>query len=232
MQVAVKSFTVYLIRHAESENNARPVYDRVCDPAITARGRLQAERLAEWMQSLKLDLVVTSPFLRTLQTTAAILAKRQRPVEVWHDIFETGGCYHGHDPETFIGAEGLGRGAIASHFETTGNSPVVDETILDTGWWGKQPREPIEQTRARAQTVVFRLANRFDGSGQTIALVMHADFKRELLQQLFGDVIRFDAVDLLINTSVTQIHYDGTWKLGCLNSITHLPPRLITGREW
>ena len=39
---------LYLIRHAESENNARPEHDRVEDPSITTLGRRQAEL----MQSL------------------------------------------------------------------------------------------------------------------------------------------------------------------------------------
>jgi 2,3-bisphosphoglycerate-dependent phosphoglycerate mutase len=237
--VANKPLTVYLIRHAESENNARPIYDRVCDPPITARGRLQSEHLASWMKTLPLDRLVTSPFRRTLQTAHEILQHRVRCVEVWHDIFESGGCYHGHNETNFRGAEGLTDEEIKRFFEDTrangdhGRVPVhVDEQISKSGWWAGRPRETIEQTQNRAIAVAERLVQNAVDAGQSIALVIHADFKRELLRVLFKDVLNLDVVGPIANTSVTEIQYDSCWRLGTLNSVTHLPPRLITGREW
>ncbi len=83
---------LYLIRHAESENNARPGHLRVEDPAITATGQLQAKHLAQWLTTLRFDLLVTSPFLRTLQTTRAVLEQSRCTTEIWHDVFERGGA--------------------------------------------------------------------------------------------------------------------------------------------
>ena len=234
-----KPSTVYLIRHAESENNARPVYERVSDPAITQRGRLQTEHLAQWMKTLSLDLLVTSPFRRTLQTAKGILNLRDRSVEVWHDIFESGGCYHGHHEANFRGADGFNKDQIESllHDGSTAGSAsatkniVIDQEIGSTGWWNGRDRETPEQSLTRAMRVADRLTETFSGSGQAVALVIHADFKRELLRVLLKDVLDLDLVGPIANTSVTELSLGSRWQLATLNSVTHLPPRLITGRE-
>lgn len=242
----IRSFSVYLIRHAESENNARPVYERVCDPRITPRGQLQTQHLAAWMKTLPLDLLITSPFQRTLQTAIGILQARGRRTEVWHDVFETGGCYHGHDETNFAGAAGFNRDQIIQFFgapsvniatpEPADDWLVIDSQIGVNGWWDGRPKEGPEQTRDRAHQVSDRLIRTFAGSDQEIALVVHADFKRELLQVMLRDALDMNAVGPIANTSVTEIQFSGSaeqgrWRLGYLNSVTHLPPRLITGRE-
>jgi len=245
-----------MIRHAESENNAKPVYQRVNDPGITRRGRLQAEHLAEWMKALPVDVLITSPFRRTLLTAEAILARRILPVQVWHDVFESGGCYDGYEPATFTGAAGMSRQQIQNFFvrefalvaakslqstggnrsesgarDTTDLDLVIDPEIDSDGWWKGRPREDIDATRLRAEIVTRRLVESFSGTGQSIALVIHADFKRELLRVILRDVLCMDAVGAIANASLTTLGYqaDGTWQLRSLNSVTHLPPRLITG---
>ncbi|TWT92287.1 histidine phosphatase family protein [Neorhodopirellula pilleata] len=238
-----QAFSVHLIRHAESENNARPVHERVCDPRITQRGHLQTQYLADWMKTLRLELLITSPFQRTLQTAQGILRARGRRTEVWHDIFESGGCYHGHHESNFAGAPGLNRDQIVQFFGTPSVADssddwlVIDSQIGVDGWWGGRPREALEQTRERAIQVNERLIRTFAGTGGSVALVVHADFKRELLQLMLSDILDLDAVGPIANTSVTELQYSGSpdhgrWRLGYLNSVTHLPPRLITGREW
>ncbi|SMP50885.1 2,3-bisphosphoglycerate-dependent phosphoglycerate mutase [Neorhodopirellula lusitana] len=223
-----KPFTVYLIRHAESENNARPVYDRVCDPSITARGRIQSQHLAQWMKTMSLDVLVASPFRRTLQTAQAILDQRDRRTEVWHDIFESGGCFHGHDEASFTGAPGLSRVEIEASLSC---ELVIDPEIGAEGWWRGQPREQAEQTRARAAKVAQRLISTFDGTGVSVGLVVHADFIRELLSVMLDQVLSMDAVGPIANTSVTTLQFSGAWRLECLNSVTHMPQRLFSLRE-
>ncbi|MBB3207684.1 2,3-bisphosphoglycerate-dependent phosphoglycerate mutase [Rhodopirellula rubra] len=257
-----ESFELLLIRHAESANNAKPVYERVCDPPITPRGRLQADHLATWMHSLPLDVLVTSPFRRTLETSYPILKRRACPVQVWHDVFENGGCYHGHDVKSFVGAEGMNRRQIERFFQpqpalagvsvgtqdpasisgdtSAGEdglddrfSLTIDDEIGDAGWWACRPREESDETKLRATQVAERLVETFGGTRLSVALVIHADFKRELLRVLLKDILCMDSVGAIANTSVTMLRgsSEGVWQLGSLNSVTHVPPRLITGRE-
>jgi len=58
---------LYLVRHAQSQNNALPERLRVADPDLTDLGHQQAARLAERVRSLKLTRLLTSPFRRALR---------------------------------------------------------------------------------------------------------------------------------------------------------------------
>ena len=219
---------LYLIRHAESENNARPGYQRVEDPAITAVGRLQAEHLANWARTLKIDALITSPFLRTLQTTRAITSVTKQPVAIWRDVFERGGCYRGFGDEARQGGLGLGRSAILRQMP----GAIIDETISETGWWDGQDRETDDATEQRATDVIQRLVATFGGSGKHVAAVIHAEFKRHLLVQMLYGVADANQFGPLRNTGITKIDFDGTrWRLDWLNSVSHLPARLVTGVE-
>ncbi len=219
---------LYLIRHAESENNARPGYQRVEDPAITAIGRLQAEFLGGWTKTLKIDALITSPFLRTLQTTRAVVDATKLPVSIWHNVFERGGCYRGFGDDAREGGLGLGRAAIINHIP----GALVDESILDGGWWGGRAREAEDEAKARAATVIERLVATFGNSQRHVVAIIHADFKRCMLTQMLDGVADAKMFGPLRNTGISKVDFDGKrWQLDWLNSVSHLPARLITGVE-
>lgn len=222
---------LYLIRHAESENNARPEHQRVEDPSITELGRRQAKCLAAWIKTLSIDHLITSPFRRTLETTSEIVAARSYRVAVWHDVFEQGGCYRGHGPEASEGGPGLGRSAIEVHLG--GNvACTLDETIGEQGWWVDQARETDEQAAARAARVAQRLESTFGARGETVVAVIHADFKRLLLGEMLRPHIDATRFGPLLNAGVSKLSYsaDG-WSLDWLNSVSHLPADLIGSGE-
>jgi len=78
--------TIFLIRHGESESSQG---SRTKDPMnimLTSQGIEQAGHIAAFLQalSLPLDLIVTSPYLRTLQTAGPTLAVfRATPRQEW-----------------------------------------------------------------------------------------------------------------------------------------------------
>ena len=75
--------TTWLIRHAESEGNAgRPTETPASNP-LTERGHAQAGELAARFEQPP-DVVVLSPYLRTQQTAAPLIARfPQVLVEEW-----------------------------------------------------------------------------------------------------------------------------------------------------
>lgn len=233
---------LYLIRHAESQNNALPTFRRVEDPGITARGRLQAEGLAQWMQTLSVDTLITSPFLRTLQTTQAVLKARPQPLQIWDDVFERGGCYRGYDPDKIKSAPGLGRREISELILPDATELSIDNSITEKGWWdGRQP-ESDEQCDLRAKSVVSKFVAKFGRTDQAVILITHADFIRAMLRHMLAGVIDADLLGRLRNTGVTRLNYSpgpatdapnarDTWQLDWLNSVSHLPSRLVTGNE-
>jgi len=86
---------VYLVRHAKAgvrelwqgPDEARP---------LTRRGRRQADRLIERFEGLEIERIVSSPFLRCLQTVEPLVRARGLEVETADELAE------GADPERTI----------------------------------------------------------------------------------------------------------------------------------
>ncbi len=221
---------LYLIRHAESENNARPAYQRVDDPLLTAVGRLQATALAGWLRSLHPEVVVTSPFRRTLQTCRLVIdaGVEAKPL-VWHEAFERGGCFSGQLREVGEGRPGLGRASILRELPEA----KIDESISEAGWWAGRAKETDAETESRATRVIRRFVDHFGDHGQRVVAVLHADFIRTMLAQMLHPSADAHQFGPLRNTGITKVDFDGQrWRLDWLNSVSHLPPKLITGVEW
>ena len=221
----------YLIRHAESENNAKPAYHRVEDPPLTAVGRLQAEYLSKWMRTLKFDMLISSPVLRALQTTRQIHELTGHHVHVWDNVFEEGGIYRGYGPDATEGGPGLARQQVWQSATDDSSQCTIDSSVGESGWWGR-PRETSEEAVVRAAVVAKRMAA-FSGSDQRVlAAVTHADFKRKLLMELIGKQINADLLGSLCNTGISRLTFEaGVWRLDCFNATSHLPAKLITGGE-
>jgi len=222
---------LYLIRHAESENNARMPHQRTEDPPLTAVGRLQAQHLSTWIKTLKIDTLICSPVRRSIETTRYITAVTGLHVQVWADVFEEGGIYRGYGPEAIAGGPGLADADIIGHFHEHAGS-TLDPSIGEDGWWNRD-RESADEAVVRATAVSKRLIETFGDSGQTVVAVTHADFKRKLLTQMLGQYVDASSLGMLRNTGITKVSFAGErWQLDWFNSVTHLPAKLITGNAW
>ncbi|KAI8465994.1 MAG: histidine phosphatase superfamily [Monoraphidium minutum] len=75
------------MRHGHRQDEADPTWSRVAtrpwDPPLSTKGRTQAREAAAAMRDLGIDLVVTSPFKRCLQTSAEIVAELGLPQGAW-----------------------------------------------------------------------------------------------------------------------------------------------------
>ena len=211
---------LYLIRHAQSQNNALPEEERVEDPGLTEVGQQQAEHLGEWIARLKWTRLITSPFRRTLLTTEPIRRATSLTPEVRIDLHEQGGCYSGHDFSTKVGRPGMSRREIEAEFS---NYRVAND-IDGTGWWRSKPYETWEAARARALRLLEATKHEFAHTDERVAFVMHADIKR-----LFLSHIHTDPLEVPCNTSVTEIEFtDATTVIRQFNRIEHLPSHLVT----
>ena len=220
---------VYLIRHAESQNNAKPAYNRVEDPVLTAVGRLQAQYLAQWIQGLDFDMLITSPVLRALQTARSIHESTGHHVHVWDNVFEQGGIFRGFGPDANQGGAGLTRLQVHQHAARDGSLCTLDGSIGDSGWWGR-PRETQAEAWQRAAMVAKRLVACASKQVEALVVVTHADFKRKLLLTLLPESFGPNQVNRLSNTGVTKLEWDASgWRLSYLDEVTHLPARLVTG---
>jgi 2,3-bisphosphoglycerate-dependent phosphoglycerate mutase len=217
---------LYVIRHAQSANNALPEEQRVEDPAITELGHRQAKALADWIHSADLDILVTSPFRRTLETTEYIRQRVDVVPQVWIDLHEQGGCYAGHDPTRYEGRPGMTRQQILAEFP--GYEP--EELIDASGWWKCRTYESYEMTRQRARRLVARTLKTFGGRNVRVAYIMHADFKRCFLQEMLSATQSSSSVvGPIYNTAVSTIKlHSDTPQVSLFNSTVHLEEELLS----
>ncbi len=218
---------ILLIRHGQSANNALPEELRVCDPGLTQIGQRQAERLAQSLANAKLDSLLCSPFLRSLETVKPVAIRRNQTVAIRSDIFEKGGCYSGYNAIGKKGEAGMGASELATKYPGWS----IDERIAEAGWWGHDV-ESNEAVLQRAQTVARWVEDTFVPTSGTHALVIHADFKSILLKALMqkSDPL-YQVSELLWNAGVTELRWnEGTecWNMERLNNISHLPRELHT----
>lgn len=183
---------IFIIRHAESENNMNWHFDRddtnrSNDPAISDLGQKQAVCLTAFLQDhleeFDFTRIYISPFLRTLQTAAAFHHLYDVPKVVWTPIHENGGCID-NDSETgeWRGASGMGRSEIQAkfpHFE-------ISDEIGEEGWWSRPTSEPRNERSIRASQVIKKLAQKFETTNEHIALVSHGGFHHNIINALIG----------------------------------------------
>lgn len=83
--------TVYLVRHAKAGDRDRwvgPDEERPLTPA----GQAQAEKLVEVFAAFGVDRILSSPYLRCLQTVAPLSVARGITVEATDDLAEGAGA--------------------------------------------------------------------------------------------------------------------------------------------
>lgn len=202
------SFQLYLVRHGESANNALPDTQRVNDPALTNLGMAQAEKLGQRFHQHvaaghEIDLILTSPFLRTMQTIRPTAKALNMNPEIRSQIYEVGGCFDGHRPGELIGMPGMTDQEISTQFPEMQIPPEIDHQ----GWYKSQPFETWDQAALRAEQQAHQLKDEFIGSGKKVICTVHAD----LIGLMMGVFCKHDlsmANTTVANTSVTLLNFN------------------------
>jgi len=226
---------VYLIRHAQSENNAltpENIHRRKVDPGLTELGYRQREALAEFLanetefadQSFAIDNLYTSAMFRSLLTTEPVSAALNLRPRVWLDLHEKGGMFLRQNGRV-SGFGGLSRSAITRQFP----GYRLPDAVTDAGWYDAAlAYEPEAHSAFRAIKVADELLKR-SRSDEVIAMVSHAGFLDILLKAIFGQLpSRAYAMRYYHNnTAITRVDFDGRRPiLHYLNRVDHLPPAL------
>ncbi len=188
---------LYIIRHAQSENNAlweRTGSSNGCmpDPGLTAVGRQQASILAAFLAApgrdsdnrdgFNLTHLYCSLMERAVQTATCIAQATGLPLTAWEEIHEWGGLFR-RDEETGekIGLPGPNRAYFTDKYPPL----LLPSTLNDAGWWNR-PAEPSEQRMARAQRVWRQLLDWHGRTEDKVAIVTHGGFTQSLLAALLG----------------------------------------------
>jgi 2,3-bisphosphoglycerate-dependent phosphoglycerate mutase len=217
---------LYVIRHAQSFNNANPAEKRVEDAPLTALGHQQAKYLAERMKIPGITRLFTSPFRRTLETTEYIKRGSGLIPEVWIDLHEQGGVISGTEMRSYAGRPGMSRAEIEDAFPGYQLPPEIDTE----GWWKCKPFEALEEAQIRAERVAWQVIHRFAQIDEGIIFVSHGTFIQLLLGALFGvSVLERDWIGAVLNTAVTKLVITPRHtRLELFNCVCHLPTDLIS----
>ncbi len=245
---------LYLIRHAQSENNAlwartQSENGRSPDPLLTETGHQQAAKLAHFLAQTNVTIPadVTDvynhngfPFThlycslmeRAVQTGMYIAEAKQMPLIAWEMIHEWGGIFE-NDPENDVrrGLPGANRAFFEEHYPLL----VLPEELGEAGWWNR-PFEPREDSYGRARQFLHLLDERHGDTDDQVAIVTHGGFFYSFMFALLNGAAApahlqnnrpvYFAIN---NASITRVDFmDDRTRLVYLNRIDYLPPELIT----
>lgn len=239
---------LYIIRHAQSTNNAlTDQRDRVSDPPLTELGLQQAKIVAQHLinginpeyvkgispestgshnrRGYEIDRLYCSAMGRALQTAQPIAQVLGLDPEVWLEIHEHGGIFLDHgEPQGAVGYPGKRRSEILAQFPNY----CLPETITEDGWW-TGGYEDWPACHARAIRVAHHL-RRWAETDERIALVTHGGFIDALLKALFNHLPDPHLFFYHYNTAISRIDFrhDGRLGIRYLNRIDHLPAELIS----
>jgi broad specificity phosphatase PhoE len=193
---------LFLVRHGETDYNAKGILQGYSPVPLSTRGCQQAALVAERLASIHTQVLYSSDIQRA-QETAAIIGQRLRlavqPCEglrEWHVGAWT------HKP-----AE-----AYAAHLEALGAHPV---TYVPEGG------ESQVQTQERMVTQMQQLLEQH--AGETIICVSHGKAIDLLTRHILGLDVMQPPAYRIANTSVNIFNVqDGIWEVVTLNEVRHL----------
>ena len=245
---------LYLIRHAESANNAlwssggdfAP--GRVADPEITSTGHIQAQLLGDhsvasgveprqhpFEEARHTEYCFThlycSLMTRSLQTANYIHQACKLKPKALLDIFERMGLYDVDEAGKHFGVEGPGR----AYFEDKFPDVLLPDTLTEKGWWNRSV-ETDSEFFARVASSLESIIDHHSGKDDRVAMVVHGDYIDQAVNHLM-EVPRkkhnyatpWVANWVTHNTSISRIDIDDRGRnVVYLNRIDHLSSPHIT----
>jgi broad specificity phosphatase PhoE len=162
---------LYFIRHGESEGNRDGIIQGRNPSRLTHNGRSQAKEAGDWFRSRSLDLILTSPLARALETAEIIAAEAGvTSIRTTEELTEIDtGIFSGL---TFEQAERM--------------HPEAWRVFQRESWEGVPQAERIAELLSRAEKIWSLLAL-FVGQGQRRVLcVTHSGFLQWIVRSTLG----------------------------------------------
>ena len=237
---------LYLIRHAQSENNALWEYSgsnlgRNMDPELTMLGRQQAEALARYLASDQANPETTddpqnrsgfglthlycSLMVRAVATGAVIARRLNIPLLGWPDWHEGGGIYlEDEGSGELVGYPGMDHTWFQDNYPELSLSPGVG----DSGWWNR-PFEERPQRWERARRVINELNLRHADDSHRVAIVTHGGFYNYFMKTLLDLDFSKEVWFVFNNAAITRIDFtDQELRLVYQNRLDYLPDELLS----
>lgn len=208
-----------LVRHAEAEGNKVRKFHGWTDSSITEKGHLQAQRVAERLKDVDIDVLYSSSLTRTLQTAEYISMVKSLPIIRTDKLKEiNGGDWEG---QTWL--------------ELQEKWPEAHETWENRPHEHKMPNgESMEEFQGRLICEVMKIIKA--NSGRNICIVTHGTAIRALLCHFracsLEEMINVAWCD---NTAITILDYEEPYFTTVVEGdATHLGSDLgtIVNQDW
>ena len=209
-----RRFTVYLIRHGETQWNREGRCQGATDIPLTDKGYQQAQAIADAFTGISLSLILSSPLQRSRETAAILAASQNLPVETCPELQEW-------NQGTL---EGLTGPELLSHHQT-----YFQRWFSDPAGAAPPQGEPLQVVQARAWPVIDRLQER--SLQGPVAVVSHTMTIATILCAALNLDLRHIhrlKLDIASKTTITFTPFGlfSAWVLTALNDRHHLPTDL------
>jgi probable phosphoglycerate mutase len=205
---ATDTTEVVFVRHAEPDYRAVEPGNGELDPPLTERGRYQALRLAQRMESMQVDAIYTSSMRRALETAAIIAAAKDLPVIRTPELREVA-----------VGSRVLNNGTKDDPQKLA--SEVLIRFLNNPRWDAIKGMEPTRLFRHRVVQAVDAIISQHPG--QRVLLVTHAGVINAYLTMVLG--IERDMFFLPEHASISVLRVmRDLYAVQNLNDFSHLLP--------
>lgn len=183
---------IYIIRHAESRGNTDGVFHGHSNGVVSEAGQEQLRLLERRFSDIHIDVIYSSPLLRTLQTAKAVRSGRDIEIIEMKELIEiNGGKWEGMCWEEIIRV-------YPDEFRKWREQP----------WKFSPPGgETMTDIRERAVLAVGKIVG--ENEGKKVAVVTHSCFIRNFL--CFAKrlpIEKLNTVDWCGNTGITVVRYE------------------------
>lgn len=205
---------IYIVRHGQSEGNIDNIHQGE-NAQLSEEGKRQSKSLAKRLMDKKIDVIYTSPYLRTKQTAETIAKQLKIPVEYWDSLkerkrpSEIEGLSYNHPKASEI-------------YEITRKNQIKAD-------WKYSDDESFNDLLKRAKEVEEYLLKHHSNQnvlcvshiGMLIMIVLQIILQNKLTPEVFWQFYYHSRQD---NTGITHLeHTDKSgWKLLTWNDTTHL----------
>lgn len=197
-----------LVRHGEIEDNIKKVFPKVGKgQSLTEKGIKQAKSIAERMKNVKIDVIYSSPTLRTLQTAKEINKYHNLKIIESNDIADMN--------------MGILGGVTLIPEKMPANIKIVHEKRKADDSYRPNNGESINDIKKRVSKFLDKIIE--ENKNKTILVVSHLGTIRVFISVLMG--IPYSEVREMKrpeNTSYTELEINGKPKLITLGYDEHL----------
>lgn len=203
--------TLWLARHANRQDFADPEWaataDRPHDPGLSEDGIHQAKQLGQRVAALDIERILSSPFLRAVETAHHVADTTDDPV-----LLEPGLGEWLNDEWFETAPDTLRPSTLADRFER-----VVRRSAEEPC---RQPQYPESKHEALARLGATGQCLTDRHTGETMLLIGHGITVQGVLHGLVGKEVPDPGCPLASLTKV--VGEDGSWRIALRNDTSHL----------